>query len=181
MCQKRGQIGGRESLDDSDNTCEGNLLLRVIFGKLMDRWFQICAKLAMYFFHTTCLRSWNIAVLGFVRPPDFPKSGGDLSGRWRLWSAESASWKTRWRRGSRSWKSGKRGRLGVVNLEFQLDDGRRAFVGHCQGWWPAGLLDGTEQVHHSCQLRIWTKANLQDTAVRLHVFLVLDNSIEQKL
>ena len=46
MChQKRGQIGGRDSLGDCDNICEGNLVFRVIFGKFMHRWFQICAQL----------------------------------------------------------------------------------------------------------------------------------------
>ena len=49
MChQKRGQIGGRDSLGDCDNICEGNLVFRVIFGKFMHRWFQICAQLGSY-------------------------------------------------------------------------------------------------------------------------------------
>ena len=43
--EKRGQIWGRESLGDCDNICEGNLVFRVIFGKFMHRWFQICAQL----------------------------------------------------------------------------------------------------------------------------------------
>ena len=46
MChQKHGQIGGRDSLGDCDNIFEGNLVFRVIFGKFMHRWFQICAQL----------------------------------------------------------------------------------------------------------------------------------------
>ena len=49
MChQKRGQIGGRDSLGDCDNICEGNLVFRVIFGKFMHRWFQICAQLGSF-------------------------------------------------------------------------------------------------------------------------------------
>ena len=60
MChQKRGQIGGRDSLGDCDNICEGNLVFRVNFGKFMHRWFQICAQLGScnVFFHTTGLQS----------------------------------------------------------------------------------------------------------------------------
>ena len=57
MChQKRGQIGGRDSLGDCDNICEGNLVFRVIFGKFMHRWFQICAQLGscnVFFLHYT--------------------------------------------------------------------------------------------------------------------------------
>ena len=49
MChQKRGQIGGRDSLGDCDNICEGNLVFRVIFGNFIHRWFQICAQLGSY-------------------------------------------------------------------------------------------------------------------------------------
>ena len=59
MChQKRGQIGGRDSLGDFDNICEGNLVFRVIFGKFMHRWFQICAQLGSY----------NVSFLNY-RPP----------------------------------------------------------------------------------------------------------------
>ena len=46
--EERGQIGGRDSLGDCDNICEGNLVFRVIFGKFMHRWFQICAQLGSY-------------------------------------------------------------------------------------------------------------------------------------
>ena len=35
--EERGQIGGRDSLGDCDNICEGNLVFRVIFGKFMHR------------------------------------------------------------------------------------------------------------------------------------------------
>ena len=49
MChQQRGQIGGRDSLGDCDNICDGNLVFRVIFGKFMHRWFQICAQLGSF-------------------------------------------------------------------------------------------------------------------------------------
>ena len=46
--EERGQIGGRDSLGDCDNICEGNLVFRVIFGKFMHRWFQICAQLGSF-------------------------------------------------------------------------------------------------------------------------------------
>ena len=57
MChQQRGQIGGRDSLGDCDNICEGNFVFRVNFGKFMHRWFQICAQLGscnVFFLHYT--------------------------------------------------------------------------------------------------------------------------------
>ena len=45
---KGGESSGRPSLGDCDSICEGNLVFRVIFGKFMHRWFQICAQLGSF-------------------------------------------------------------------------------------------------------------------------------------